>query len=60
MIDGVYVMRKLGKKWILVGLLVVAVVIAGIFLTRIDPKKYYTNSFYNMKNYFIAFLLSIF
>ena len=47
-------MRKLGKKWILVGLLVVVVVIAGIFLTRIDPKKYYTNSFYNMKNYFIT------
>ena len=47
-------MRKMGKKWILVGLLVVVVVIAGIFLTRIDPKKYYTNSFNNMKNYFIT------
>ena len=48
-------MRKLGKKWFLVGLVVVVViaVIAFILLNRIDPKKYYLNSFSNMKNYLI-------
>ena len=55
MLECVYVMKKLGKKWLLVGLLVIVVigVIAFILLNRIDPKKYYLDSFSNMKNYLI-------